>query len=93
MKRGLISRAVVVTTVAGAGLWLAAGPSGAVTPAQCESDHRGRVHVVLDPSTGYSGVCTCEGGFYDGQQVFGPHIYQVGDTPLPITCVGLEIPA
>ncbi|MFF0488435.1 hypothetical protein ACFYTQ_05365 [Nocardia sp. NPDC004068] len=93
MKRGFISRVAVIAATAAVGLWLAAGPAGAVTPAQCEKEGGGEVDVVLDPGTNYTAVCTCKGGFYTGQEVFGPHIYHIGDTPMPITCAGLEIPA
>ncbi|MBF6133528.1 hypothetical protein IU501_11005 [Nocardia otitidiscaviarum] len=90
-----IIRVTVFIAAVFAGIALSAGPAAAVTPQQCEQESNGRVDWVLDPSdpSGTTAVCTCKGGFYNGQQVFGPHVIVVAGAPRAVTCVGLEIPA
>ncbi|GAB4582642.1 hypothetical protein Ntsu_04740 [Nocardia sp. IFM 10818] len=90
--RPFIARIGCVTVAALASLWFVTGSASAVSAADCESDGKGWVDVRLDPTDITKGICTCKGGgFYDGLQVFGPHIHTVGNAIYPITCVGLEV--
>lgn len=73
--------------------WLTVGPASAVTPQQCEQETTGHVRAHIDPTNSAKAICTCEGGFYDGQEVFGAHIVKVDKTPVPVTCVGLGLGA
>ncbi|WP_306360415.1 hypothetical protein [Nocardia sp. CC227C] len=88
MIRVLVFVAAVFASVA-----LSTGSAAAVTPQQCEQESDGEVRWVLKPDDPTKAVCTCRGGFYDGQDVFGPHVIVVAGAPMAITCTGLEIDA
>ncbi|MFI1459546.1 hypothetical protein [Nocardia carnea] len=47
---------------------------------------------MIDPNDSTRAVCTCRNDpMYDGMQVFGPHIADVGGAPWPVHCVGLDV--
>lgn len=92
MRRKLIRLAVLAVTGLSAAL-LTIGPASAVTPEQCEKESTGKVAGHLDPHDSSKAICTCEGGFYDGQEVYGATILFIGQYPYPVTCVGLEVGA
>ncbi|MEV6099369.1 hypothetical protein [Nocardia sp. NPDC051981] len=88
-----IFRTVLFVALATAGVMLTSGTASAVTPAQCEKESNGKVVGHLDPNDSSKAICTCKGGFYDGQEVYGATIIYVGQYPYPVTCVGLEVGA
>lgn len=92
MRRKLVCLAVFAATTVSAAL-LTFGSASAVTPEQCEKESTGKVVGHLDPHDSSKAICTCEGGFYGGQEVYGATILFIGQYPYPVTCVGLEVGA
>lgn len=62
--------AVTSLTVGAIVVCLGAGTAEAVRPYDC-GHAGGEIITVRDPDVPGSAICTCKGGFYDGQTVFG----------------------